>query len=216
MSWKSGVVVSHIGERFGKLVILETFQRQQSSGRNVRYCRCRCDCGIEKTISLDHLLTGHTISCGCVHKEMLQKRLTLHNQTNTRLHHIWEGIRHRCNCKTYKRYEDYGGRGIKLCEEWNDFCNFKKWADENGYSENLTIDRIDNNGNYEPSNCRLVDNLVQQNNKRNNRYYEVNGEKLTCGQIARKYGVEMYSLKYFLKKESNVIEAIRKSKRSKE
>lgn len=214
MSYRTGVIVSHIGERFGKLVILETFQRKRPSGVNVRYCKCKCDCGNEKIISFEHIRKGHTTSCGCVHKEMLRKRLTKHNQTNTRLYAIWEGIRHRCKCKTYKRYCDYGGRGILLCKEWEEFINFKEWAYNNGYAENLTIDRINNDGNYEPSNCRWVDNLVQQNNKRNNVFYDLNGEKLTCGQIARRYGLKKDSLEYYLKKSTDVIEAINRSKKA--
>lgn len=195
MSWKSGVVVSHVGERFGKLVILETFQRQQPSGRNVRYCRCKCDCGNEKVISFEHLRNRHTTSCGCVQKNKVRERFTTHNQSNTRLYRIYAGIKNRCYNVNEPKYKYYGGRGIVLCKEWeSDFLSFKKWAEQNGYDKNApkmrcTIDRIDVNGNYEPANCRWVDQETQCKNKRNNIKISYMGKTKTLIEWARLYNL---------------------------
>jgi hypothetical protein len=114
----------------------------------------------------------------------------------TRLYHIWGGMKCRCSCPTNKDYPNYGGRGIGVCEEWkNDFSAFMKWAFENGYTDELTLDRIDTNGNYCPENCRWVTNLVQQNNKRTSHYIEHNGEKHTIAEWARMLGLRRDTLR---------------------
>lgn len=100
-----------------------------------------------------------------------------HHKSNTRLFHIWCGVKQRCYYHKHKQYKDYGGRGIAVCDEWlRDFMNFYNWAITNGYRENLTIDRIDNNGNYEPNNCRWVTIKQQQRNKSTCRNITINGE----------------------------------------
>ena len=141
---------------------------------------CRCDCGTEKNVYEDTLLLGTSKSCGCYHKEEMSCRLKTHNMTHTRLYRIYYDIRQRCNNSKNKRYADYGGRGIKVCEEWlgkNGFINFYNWAITNGYQENLTIDRIDVNGNYAPANCRWLTIGQQDCNKRNNIFFEFCGIK---------------------------------------
>lgn len=103
----------------------------------------------------------------------------------TKLHAIWVAMKQRCNNPKNKRYKDYGGRGIKVCEEWQNvegFINFKKWSEINGYKESLTIDRINNSGNYEPSNCRWVNSIEQANNKRTNVFVEYEGKRMTLKQ----------------------------------
>ena len=107
-----------------------------------------------------------------------------HGCTNTRLFHIWQHMKARCNCPTNKAYGDYGGRGITVCPEWNDFLSFKEWAENNGYSDSLTIDRIDNNKGYYPENCRWTDFYVQSNNRRYNHLVEYKGEIKTLAQWA--------------------------------
>ena len=119
------------------------------------------------------------------------------DEIHTRLYHIWVGIKYRCNNKKAKCYSDYGGRGIKICKEWqDDYCRFKNWALNNGYKEELSIDRIDNNGNYEPNNCRWVTAKIQANNKRNNVVLEYNGFKLTIAEIAEKYNISSETIRY--------------------
>lgn len=115
-----------------------------------------------------------------------------HGLSNTRLHRIWREMQTRCFNEKDKLYPLWGGRGITVCEEWlgkNGFINFYTWAMENGYSEALTIDLVDNDGNYEPSNCRWVDRYTQANNKRNNVFLTYKGQTKTCAQWARELGL---------------------------
>lgn len=112
-----------------------------------------------------------------------------HGMNGTRMNSIWANMRGRCNCPTNKDYADYGGRGIKCCEEWNEFINFYNWSMENGYSDKLSLDRIDVDGNYEPSNCRWITMNEQQRNKRNNFRVEFKGKMMTAGEISKITGV---------------------------
>lgn len=150
------------GEKFGNLTVL----------RRLNYCQtghtylweCKCDCGKITIVRGGNLRTGHTISCGC------KKGLIKHNKWDTRLYHIYNNMKQRCNNPKNVWYKNYGARGIKICDSWqNDFMSFYNWSINNGYSDELSIDRIDVNGNYEPNNCRWVTKLVQQNNMRRNK-----------------------------------------------
>jgi hypothetical protein len=129
------------------------------------------------------------MSCGCLQ----QKSRIKHNESKTRLFHIWVGMHDRCYTPSSTSYPDYGGRGISICEDWKtDFIAFKKWAELNGYNDELTIERIDVNGNYEPSNCRWVSRKTQCNNKRNNHYITYKGRTQTlaqwCEELNLNYG----------------------------
>lgn len=112
-----------------------------------------------------------------------------HGMTGTRIYNIWKDMKKRCYCKSRKDYSRYGGRGITVCKEWQEFIPFYNWAMNNGYTDNLTIDRIDVNGNYEPSNCRWVTTKEQANNKRNNHFVAFNGETMTIAQCGKKIGM---------------------------
>ena len=158
------------GQRFGRLQVIEWVG---SDKFHKRLYLCRCDCGNIKTTTQALLKRGDVLSCGCLHKEIMNYR---NGYSNKRIYHVWINMRNRCNNPNFKQYNDYGGRGIKVCEEWdnnkNGIDNFVKWAYANGYDENAprgkcTLDRINNDGNYEPSNCRWVDMKVQAHNKRN-------------------------------------------------
>lgn len=116
------------------------------------------------------------------------------NKSETRLYHIWNGMRGRCLHKSYASFKNYGGKGVKIVKEWLKFENFKKWALENGYSETLTLDRIDSNKDYEPNNCRWVSMKKQQNNKTNNRKLFYNGEYKTVSEWAECLGVNTQTL----------------------
>lgn len=180
------------GKRYGKLTVLKEAEPEFYKRGNVKYrWLCRCDCGNLTIGSTDDLRRGKKKSCGCLHKE---DRFLIGNQTNknqkrkiklydkneysyricemhgysrTRLYRIWQAMKTRCYNKRNKFYSCYGDRGIRVCEEWeHDFLSFRTWALENGYSENLSIDRIDVDGNYEPSNCRWADSHTQNINKR--------------------------------------------------
>ena len=155
-----------------------------SGDRKVQWL-CKCKCGKEVIVTGNNLRKGNSKSCGCYNRELLAKINLTHNASNTRLYHIWICMKDRCYNPKNKKYKDYGGRGIIICDEWiNDFEAFANWAYDNGYIENAsrgecTIDRIDVNGNYCQQNCRWVNQKVQTNNKRNNHYITYNGETHT-------------------------------------
>lgn len=121
---------------------------------------------------------------------------TTHHATNTRLYKIWSAMRERCYRINHMHYENYGGRGIEICEEWKDFVRFKEWAIKNGYDETLTIDRINNDGNYEPNNCRWVTFLEQANNRRSNHIIFVNGIRMTLAECSRLYNIPKSTVRW--------------------
>ena len=145
------------GRRFGKLTVIR--EMPVHPGRQKVTWECRCDCGETAECTTTNLLSGKSMSCGCVR--------TKHNGKGTRLYRILTGMKDRCHNKRSAYYRRYGGRGIIVCDEWkNDFAKFRAWAKANGYQENLTIDRIDNDGNYEPSNCQWL--TLEENARKNN------------------------------------------------
>lgn len=161
------------GKRFGRLTVVK---RDEYKNKKV-YWLCKCDCGNICKVPTGNLRSGNTTSCGCVHKEHTSKLFTTHGKSETKLYNnVWLKIRARCYSITCKEYVYYGGRGITICDEWlNNFQSFYDWSMNNGYKEGLTIDRIDNNKGYEPSNCRWVDMKHQARNRRSNRNYTING-----------------------------------------
>lgn len=170
------------GERFGRLVIIK---EGHSEGVR-RWYLCKCDCGTVKEVALRGLLTGKILSCGCLHNEVMLK----HGQSDKPIYNIYRGMIKRCYNINHKSYKDYGGRGIIVCDEWlGSFIPFYTWAIDNGYTKGLTLDRIDNNSGYSPSNCRWADLITQANNRRDNVRYPWNGELLTLAEICRLYGI---------------------------
>ncbi len=133
---------------------------------------CVCECGNVVVVEGQHLRNGSTISCGCYHKDELSKRKRKHGYSETRLYSIWCGMRGRCLSEKHRAYHYYGGRGITICNEWLDFTNFRNWALANGYSDNLEIDRINNNLGYEATNCRWITHAENMKNLRCNKKIE--------------------------------------------
>lgn len=160
------------GDRFGRLTIIAP---AETSSKGLAFL-CRCDCGNEKVVLRGSLTSGTTRSCGCYRREC-GSATAKHGGHLTRLYRIWIGMRFRCR---NPRFRYYGDRGVRVCDEWDSsFVAFRDWAMANGYSPNLTIDRIDTNGHYEPANCRWADSTTQSNNRRNNRRLTVRGETKT-------------------------------------
>ena len=157
------------GQRFGRYTVLE---RAGSDTYRASMWHCRCDCGTERIVRGKNLKSGAIVSCGCYQRAVVKDMFTTHNGSKTRLYFVWDGMIGRCYRKKSAHYKDYGGRGITICDEWrHSFETFRDWAMANGYDETAprgqcTIDRIDANGNYEPSNCRWVTQKEQNGNKR--------------------------------------------------
>ena len=179
------------GQRFGKLTVIKFSKDVQSGNRKRKYWLCRCDCGNIKEVRTDCLTSGNVKSCGCLHIENSYKNLTdkyrfkpKYEIQNKRLYHIWNGMKHRCYNSEDEKYHRYGGRGISICDEWLNFDNFAKWSLNNGYADNLSIDRINNDGNYEPSNCRWTNNKQQCRNRRTNIKTQYNGKEMTLIEIS--------------------------------
>lgn len=190
-----------IGKKFGKLTVLENLPRSRK--------RCICDCGRVIDVQTSHLMDGHTQSCGCLQKE---KTSTINGLSKTRLHKIWESMHARCECKKHKSYKIYKDK--KICEEWHripykrkqdGFLNFYNWATNNGYNDNLSLDRIDNSKGYCPENCRWTTTKEQARNTMQNVNITYQGktqclkawcEELGLSYIAIHHCISRYSLTY--------------------
>lgn len=174
-------------QRFGRLVVLK---RVANDSHGTAMWLCRCDCGNEKEIRGISLRSGLTLSCGCYHKDKLSETRTTHGESKNRIYTEWQKMKSRCYNPNNKYFSYYGGRGICICDEWlNSFESFRDWSLQNGYSDILTIDRIDSNGNYEPLNCRWVSRKVQQNNTRRTRLYTIGNETKSIAGWCEVYNV---------------------------
>lgn len=191
------------GDKFGKL----TIKCLHEDGKwDTRTWLCICECGNETIVKERLLKDGHRKSCGCLRG----KHMITHGETKTRLFKIWSAMNERCERKAHVHYKDYGGRGITVCDEWKEFISFRDWSLKNGYAENLSLDRKDVDGNYEPSNCRWVTMKVQHNNKRNNHKLEYKSEIHTISEWSEITGIRKTTIRERIKCGWSVEDALTK------
>lgn len=189
------------GQRFGRLTVLEFVPNDRTKSS---YWKCECKCGRIIVARMSDLKKGKTSSCGCIRRELIITKNTKHGAAQTRLYKIWKGMKQRCLYRKHTHYKEYGGRGITICEEWkNNFKAFYEWSIQNGYTDKLTIDRIDVDGNYEPSNCRWVDMKTQCRNKKNNTIVVYEGKEITLAEAAELSGINRKTfIRHYLKKKN--------------
>lgn len=180
------VVNDLTGQRFGRLTVIERAENQNQRAM----WKCKCDCGNETEVISANLVRGNTKSCGCLKSQVSKERLTIHGMVDTKLYKTWLGMKARCTNVNNKKYKNYGGRGISICPEWKkEFLNFYEWSVKSGWNKKLSIDRVNNDGNYEPSNCKWSTWKEQENNRSNNAWYEYKGETKTISQWSDIYGI---------------------------
>lgn len=183
------------GVKIGRLTAVEMVQRDDK-WRDHRW-RFSCECGGEKVVGIKQVTSGHTSSCGCLFSEVMRKRNTTHGLSQHKgAYRSWKDMRSRCLNPNDSDYADYGGRGIAFDPRWNSFETF--FADMGDRPADMSLDRIDVNGNYCPDNCRWADAMTQANNKRSNRLIEHNGEAKTLSQWCRHFGLEHSKVAYRL------------------
>lgn len=187
------------GDKFGKWTIIEEIAPKIISNKPRRMFRCQCECGNIGEVQLSCLRNGHSTSCGCEQKKRVSAANTKHGLEKHPLYNTWKNIKKRCNYINASEYENYGGRGISVCEEWsNNFQSFYNWAINNGWSKELTIDRIDTNGNYCPENCRWANVETQMNNMTKNHYIEYNGDTYTLSTLSKHLSIPYNIVRYRL------------------
>lgn len=183
-------------KKFYKLTAI----RQVQSRNNRTMWECICDCGNTTLVLTSNLTCGRVKSCGCLKNEKLINRNTIHNLRKTPIYEVWKTMKQRCFNPNNSSYKNYGGRGISVCEDWKyNFTSFYKWSMSNGYKKGLTIDRIDNNSNYCPENCRWVDRITQANNTRWNKLITIDGKVDTRANWLRYFNLDDYNFNKQLK-----------------
>lgn len=193
-----------IGEKFNRWTVLEEHSYK---------CKCLCECGTIKLVNKQNLKRGASKSCGCLKREQTIERSTKHNlRHETKLYGVWASMKQRCYNPRNKKFKRYGSRNIKVCDEWLEFEGFYKWAINNGYEDGLTLDRIDNDKNYYPENCRFTDAKTQANNTSRNVRIEILGINDTLANHERRFGINQETLKYRYSKGLRDYELIKKGR----
>lgn len=202
-------------QRFGRLIAKRLLRMENGNA----IWECQCDCGNLTEVNRGSLVSGSTRSCGCLAKERASEINTKHGLSNEHIYNTWKSMIRRCTIKSDSQYKNYGARGIKVCSIWigeQGLRNFYDWSVKNGVSDDLTIDRIDVNGNYEPSNCRWADWTTQNYNKRTTRRFLICGEVKNLKEISEEYGIPLQKLRrkyYGVYKEEISLEELQRLRR---
>ena len=201
----------YTGMRSGRLTVIGFDHKTPS---NHIYVKCKCDCGNEVVVRASCILRQTTKSCGCYATERNKEKSTTHGMFGTRLYNIWAGMKRRCYDPKTQGYRFYGARGITFCDDWKNFEPFYEWAKNNGYSDNLTIDRINPKGNYCPENCRWVDYKAQARNTSANKIVTYNGLSLCLAEWAERFKINYETFLSRLRRGYSFDEAIHHKKYS--
>ena len=199
-----------VGNRFGRWTVIGKAEPKVYGDNDVRLrWLCKCDCGTIRDVAEQGLINGKSTSCGCKRKENPRFGMMKHGKAHTKLYRVYNSMRQRCLNPNNPNYKNYGERGIRICSDWlgeDGFANFYEWAVEKGYSDTVktTLDRIDVNGNYEPSNCRWADYVTQANNMRNNRLITYQGETHTVSEWARITGLKVGTINSRLRRKKEI------------
>lgn len=205
-------ILNLTGKRYGRLKVVKYIGIKDTHKAYL----CKCDCGNEKIMKSSDLRSGRVRSCGCYRTQYMINKNTTHGLRKHRLYGIWNNIKSRCTNPNSDSYNRYGGRGIKMCAEWKDnFKAFYDWSMENGYKENLTIDRINNDGNYEPDNCRWVTDKKQANNRNNNKNFTLNNETKTLTEWCEHFNINYRTVQDRLKRGWSIKRALTEPVQSK-
>lgn len=203
--------------QFGRLTVVKRVGTYTSpKGGKTPIWLCQCECGNCIEVMASNLRNGNTKSCGCLRKDIEHKSMFKHGEEGTRLYRIWQHMKYRCsNSPSNDHYGNYAARGITVCDEWaNDYSTFAEWARQNGYSDELTIDRIDVNGNYEPSNCRWATIAEQSRNKTTTFYVTIDGETKCLKDWAREFGIKYSTVQMRIERGWEVEDALTAPTRS--
>lgn len=187
--WATKKYTVRPNDRFGRWTVIDEGAPRNGDGRSVRV---RCECGTERTLRIYTIIYGYSKSCGCDRSTPI-----IHGAVGTPTYETWRGMKDRCRNPRHRAFRNYGGRGIIICERWHIFENFL--ADMGERPPGRTLDRIDNNGNYEPSNCRWATREQQINNRSMSRYIEFNGERLTISEWAKRLNIRIGAMIYRLR-----------------
>lgn len=204
------------GDKYGGLTVICESIIKIKKGREKyrRLIKCRCECGTVIIIRLDNIRSGHATSCGCKRHKSSNRKNMIHGLCYHILYKRWSNMKDRCYNPNARFYYCYGGRGITMCNEWLiEFKAFYYWAIKTGWRKDLELDRINNNGNYEPNNCRWVSKKENHRNKRNNVLYSIEGKNLCISEIAERNNINDQTLRARLKKGINIEDAIKPVKK---
>jgi hypothetical protein len=187
-------LVEMIGKKFGMVTVLE---RSENEKDGTARWKCICDCGKIFTTRGTRLRAGKAMSCGCYGASILSRKTKKHGMSETRIYHTWHSMVKRCCDEKCRHYKFYGAKGVKVCSQWKNFMSFYSWAMNNGYNDDLTIERVDCTGNYEPKNCKFISKQEQARNTRSNIRIVTDDGYMTATEVSRMLDVSKATISKF-------------------